>query len=643
VPKTSATSSADPVAVAAVVPLVPAWRVDKTFDYLVPDGLDVRVGNLVAVPFGGRKVRGIVTDLSSQTVERRLESIERLVVATPVATAATVALLEWVAERYVAPRGRTFARAVPPRVRVKPRVGNFVTETDEPKIVPSYGGGRGLLDAIATGRAGVSAMRVLPGDDRGALISELVAVAASAERGSAMVLVPEVRYGSSILDRLSEDYPEFRRIDSSVSDGERSRGWLELAEGHPLVGGGRGAVLAPARRLRLIVIDEEHHRSYKDDRSPRFDARRVAIERARLDGAICALISTAPSVETGAAARAGTYGWVEPDRATTRNARPLVEFVDKDPDRPITHQLHERVRDTLRSGRKVALLVPTRGYARALWCADCRRSVRCPRCEAGLIYGQGSRSVRCPRCSWTAAAPDVCPSCGSTEFKFVGAGSERLAEQLGKAFPRADVVRVDPDVLVASGPPGVGGPPDVGDIYVTTWIGTKAAIRPEVSLVGVVDADAMIRRPDFRAGENAYQAMVDMAEWAGPAAQGGRLFIQTDEAAHHCLQAIARADYSFFLERELRIREELSYPPFSSLIKVASYGDARLELADQVVAAARAAGARALGPIEVGFGDDKRLELLLKCADVDAVTPSLRDIVTRVPSGSRLRIDVDPR
>jgi primosomal protein N' (replication factor Y) len=387
----------------------------------------------------------------------------------------------------------------------------------------------------------------------------------------------------------------------------------------------------------LIVVDEEHHRTYKDDRSPRFDARRVAIERARVDGAICVLVSASPSVETGAAARSRAFGWVEPDRATTRNARPLVEFVDKDRDRPVTHQLHERVRDVVRTGGKVALLVPTRGYARALWCSDCRRSVRCPRCEAGLIYGQGARSVRCPRCAWTGSAPDVCPSCGSTEFRFVGAGSERLAEQLAKSFPRAAVTRVDPDVLEK------GEPPAEGDIYVTTWIGTKAAIRPDVSLVAVLDADAMIRRPDFRASENAYQAMVEMAEWAGTATDGGRLVIQTDEAGHHCLQAIARADYSFFLERELSIREELGYPPFAELIKIGVLGEHRTRLAEEVATAARDAGARVLGPIEVGFGDDKRLELLLKCADAEAITPGLRDIVTRVPAGSRLRIDVDPR
>lgn len=636
-PTTSAASSPDLVSVAAVVPLVPVWRVDRTFDYLIPEDLDVRVGSLVAVTFGNRKVRGVVTSVSERGPDPKLATIERLVVAAPVATAATVALLDWVSARYIAPRGKTYARTVPPRVRVKPRPSSDMPSPAEPKIVPSYGGGDGLLAAISTGRTGVSAVRALVGEDRGALIGELVAAAGTSGTGSALVLVPEVRYGSAILDRLATEFPQFRRIDSSVSDGDRSRGWLELAEGHALAGGGRGAVLAPARRLRLIVVDEEHHRTYKDDRSPRFDARRVAIERARLDGAICVLLSGAPSVETGAAGRAGTFGWVEPDRATTRNARPLVEFVDKDRDRPVTHQLHERIRDVVRDGGKVALLVPIGGYARALWCADCRRSVRCPRCEAGLIYGQSARTVRCPRCAWTAAAPDVCPSCGSTEFRFVGAGSERLAEQVAKSFPRAVVRRVDPEILDSSGPP-----PD-GDIYVTTWIGTKPAIRPEVSLVGVLDADAMIRRPDFRASENAYQAMVEMAEWAGPASDGGRLVIQTDETGHHCLQAIARADYAFFLERELRIREELSYPPFGELIKVGAYGAERDRLAGDVAGAARGAGARVLGPIEVGFGDDKRLELLLKCTDVDAVTPALRDIVTRVPAGSRLRIDVDPR
>ena len=249
-----------------------------------------------------------------------------------------------------------------------------------------------------------------------------------------------------------------------------------------------------------------------------------------------------------------------------------------------------------------------------------------------------TKRVRCPRCKLESHAPDSCPHCGASEFKFVGAGSERLAEQLGKSFPRANVVRMDPSMVEQL----ERGTKIAADIYVTTWIGTKEAIRPDVGLVGVLDADALIRRPDFRSAELAYQALVEMSEWAGSAAQSGRLLIQTDEVGHHALQAVARNDYSFFVARELVFREELAYPPFSELIKVQVSGAGRVEIADAVATAVRGAGARVLGPIDAGI-EEKRSELLLKCSSAEAVTPPLHELVTQVPPGTRLRIDVDPR
>ncbi|MDQ3941250.1 MAG: primosomal protein N' [Actinomycetota bacterium] len=606
----------------------------------MPAELDVRVGSLVRVPFGSRKVRGVVVEIRTGISERPLEPIARLVVPVPLASPAMVEVLEWVAQRYVATRGTTFSRIVPPRVRVAAGVGGTASSFSgerAAKVLVSYVRGRELIERVENGGAGTWSLRTLPGEDRGTVIAELLAAAARCGTGCALVAVPEVRYGSHILDRLTQTFPEFRRVDSSQAEGTRSQAWLELARGHPVAGGGRATVFAPADPLRLIVVDEEHHRSYKDERSPRIDARRVAIERARVQQAVCVLVSTAPSVETGAAVRTGAIAAVEPDRPAMRSARPVIEFVERDPDRPISHTLHERIRDELRAGGKIALLAPAGGYARALWCGECRRSVRCPVCEAGMIYGQSTRSIRCPRCGLRSDAPSTCPSCGAAEFRYVGSGSERLAEQMAKSFPRATVTRADAEVLAA------GVLPEHGDIYVTTWIGTKAVLRPEVSLVAVIDADAMIRRPDFRAAETAYQALVDMVEWAGPASSGGRLVIHTSEPGHHCLQAIARADYSFFLERELRFRQELGYPPFSELVKIGITGADRVAVTERVVAAGRGAGARVLGPIEAGPPEGRRLEVLLKCEDAGTVAPRLRDIVAATAAGTSVRVDVDPR
>ena len=606
----------------------------RAFSYAVPEKMagKVAIGSLVRVPFGGRRVRGIVIDVADgDTTE--LEELAGLVIPVPIVPPPMPELLDWIARRYLSPRGQVYARVVPPRVRAKRSEKDPVAVHAEPKIVPSYANGNELLSAISESRSGTWCVRVALGEDRGRLVAELVRAAA----GNALVAVPEVRFGSSTLDAISDAFPDTARVDSAQGDADRSAAWIALAGGSSVGAGGRSAVLAPAPDLKLIVVDEESHRTYKEDRSPRFDARRVAIERARLSGAVCVLISAAPSLESGAAARTGVYRSIEPSRAIDRARRPLVEFVGRPTERAISHELHERIRDTLRSGRSVGLLTRTSGYARALWCAECRRSIRCPRCEAGMVWFS-RRAVRCPRCKLETAAPTSCPHCGSTDFMFLGAGSERLEEQLAKSFPRAKVVRMDPDVIARL----EAGTRVEADIYVTTWIGTKEVLRPDVGLVGVLDVDSLIRRPDFRAAEFAYQALVEMAEWAGPASEGGRLLVHTDEAAHHVLQAIARNDYSFFLERELRLREELSYPPFTELIKVQVTGPARSELAARSAELARAAGARVLGPIDAGI-DEPRSELLLKCPSAEDVAERLREVVESVPAGNRVRVDVDPR
>lgn len=634
----------EPGVTVSVVPLVPAWRLDRTFDYTVPEKLRpvVRVGSLVRVPLGHRRTRGVVVSLRPSD-DTELESVAALVAGAPVAPGVLVEVFTWLARRYAVPLGRAFERAVPPRVRSKVAASDLVVTRGGSERLSRYEGAAELLEALRRKDAGTWCLRTRPGEDRGELVCELVDCALG-DGGQALVAVPEVRFGSSVLDAVGARWPQLARVDSAQPDNERAHAWLRIGAGAQLGGGGRSAVLAPAEHLRLIVIDEEHHLSYKEDRSPRYDARRVAIERARRQGAICVLLSSTPSAETAAAARDGTFGFVTPRRSDVRAARPVVETADPPGDRVFSRTLHARISGALKVGEPVALLVPARGYSRALWCANCRRSVRCPVCETGLFYDRLRGAVRCAHCRFEAPAPESCPACGASDFRYVGAGSERLSEQLSKSFPRATVGRMDPDVI---GNPADHPSPDV-DIYVTTWIGTKPALRPPARLVGVLDADSMIRRPDFRAAENAYQALVAMAEWAGPASEGGRLLIQTAEPEHYAIQSVVRADYDFFLSHELRERAELGNPPFSELVKATSYGPRKQGVIERVAGVARAAGARVLGPIEVQtvVADGKLtdgLEVLIKADDAEPVAVALRGILASVPAGSRLRVDVDPR
>jgi primosomal protein N' (replication factor Y) len=597
----------------------------------------VAVGSLVRIPFGGRTVRGVVVGIAPSSSEAPERGIAGPVLDVPVADPHLIETLEWIAERYTTPRGAVFARAVPPRVRVTPRFperseripyGRDVL--DDPHGVLE---GVAALDAaLRTGGGGTFCVETM-----GDYPDEVARLVSAVGDGQVLVCVPEVRWGSQVLDRV--EALGGLRLDSAVAPMARSAALVSMASGAYLGAGGRAAVLAPAPDLRLMIVIDEGNVAFKEDRSPRFDTRRVALDRCERAGAVFVSLGRSHRLESIRAVTEGRAVMVRPTKETARSFAPVIEFCEPGED-GFSGRSRRAIADALRAGGKVGLLVPQSGYARSLWCRTCRRSVRCPRCESGVAYDKASRSARCQRCSFTARAPDVCPNCSSADLIYLGAGSERLEEQLKKIFPRARLSRIDPLVLS-----DLDDAPDMSaaDIYVTTWIGTKQALRPEVDLVVVLDADRMIRRPDLRASEDAFQAMREMASWAGPAIAGGRLVIQTREPGHPALQALTRGDATFFYERELELRRELGYPPFMELIKVRATGPAAAALFERVRSIAQDADIAVLGPVEITRGDSKVEEMLLKCPDAQEIARELRVILPDVPKGSTLRIDVDPR
>ncbi|MEA2487382.1 MAG: hypothetical protein QOF16_1036, partial [Actinomycetota bacterium] len=338
----SSASPAEPLQIAGVLPLVAAWRLDRVFDYSC-DGLHIEPGIVVQVPFGGRSVRGIVTTVRTELPERELQPIKKVVVAAPVAAPPLDGFLDWLAERYLVPRAQIYEKVVPPRVRVSVQKGSAGHPITAPALLTAFERGPELLSAISTRAGGVWCLRPPWGADRAALISELVS---SVNTGAALVTVPEVAYGSKVADVLMERWPGAVRVDSAQEPKERARSLLALAGGALLGIGGRATVFAPSHDVSLIVVDDEHDRSYKEDRTPRFDARSALIERARVQGAVCVLVSAHPRVEIGYAASA-SIGYVHADRSVERASRPHVELVDKPRDAAVSHLLHRRIRETL--------------------------------------------------------------------------------------------------------------------------------------------------------------------------------------------------------------------------------------------------------------------------------------------------------
>ena len=628
---TSGGSATDPALIASVYVEVPAWRVDRPFDYAVPDDLraNVQEGTLVRVPFGARSVRGIVWSVSEGDPEG-LESIQRAYFDVPICPSDLRHVCGLVAERHVVPMTRVLQRCVPPRVRVgREPIGERAGDRERFDW-SDYKGARSLLQAIENGGGGTWCLRPLTTDRPSQLIADLVAAAWARDR-SALVLIPEVGHGSAIAEGLTAAGLDPARVDSGIEDAQRARSWVRLARGHPLGIGGRGAIFTAMPDLGLIVVHDEPHVSYKEERAPRFDARRVAVERAKACGATCVFVGSAPTLDLEGF---DEISFVEPQRAAARAARPIVELAPLPPGGAAGSEMHERIRDALRAGGRVAVLAPRRGWARVVWCGACRRSLHCPRCDSGISAGEGG--TRCTVCGWWAPPPERCPSCGASEWRLVAPGGERIADRLARAFPRHRILAVNP--LDLPDPEAV----ERSQIYVTTWIGTKPELRPDVGLVGIIDADALIRRPYWRAAEDSYQALAAMADWAGPAASGGRLLIQTSDPAHHAIQAIVRADHDFFVRKESDLRRELGYPPFGELVEVSSTGPNAAEVLARCGDMAATLGARVLGPIEKP-GAEEAITSLLKCPSALQVAQGLRVILTSLGPGSNLRVDVDPR
>jgi primosomal protein N' (replication factor Y) len=432
------------------------------------------------------------------------------------------------------------------------------------------------------------------------------------ERGrSAIVLVPEIALTPQTIRRFGARFPEVLAVlHSRLSAGERYDQWRRIRAGElRLVVGSRSALFAPMRDLGLIVVDEEHESSYKQEQTPRYHARDAAVRLAQLCGGTCILGSATPALESAYRAERGEYtlltmpqrimghrkvvdeqaaGLVGGGSAGGRFHRlapeldealyaelPPVEVVDMRSElhagnRGIfSRSLHAALQETLAQRQQAILFLNRRGSSTFVNCRDCGFVLKCPRCDLPLTYHESSSQLTCHHCSHTAALSGRCPNCKSTRIRHFGIGTERVEEQVHAAFPQARVVRWDLDttggrlaherLLDAF----VGGR---ADIMIGTQMIAKGLDLPRVTLVGVISADTMLNLPDLRASERTFQLLTQVAGRAGRSVLGGKVIIQTYTPQHPAIQAASRHDYAAFYAQELDYRREHWYPPLSRFV-----------------------------------------------------------------------------
>ncbi|MDN4600113.1 primosomal protein N' [Paenibacillus sp. F6_3S_P_1C] len=400
----------------------------------------------------------------------------------------------------------------------------------------------------------------------------------------AIVLVPEIALTPQMVERFKGRFgDQVAVMHSRLSGGERYDEWRKIREGQVTVAiGARSAVFAPFSRLGLIIMDEEHETSYKQEETPKYHARDVAVKRAQQHQAVVVLGSATPSLESYYAARSQSNDEFAPlllemPTRALGNKLPEVRIVDmreelKDGNRSMfSRALHKGLEERLERGEQTVLLLNRRGYSTFVMCRSCGYVAGCPECDISLTYHQRSNNLRCHYCGYAEAAPEVCPDCGSEHIRYFGTGTQRVEEELAKLFPGIRVIRMDVDTTSEKGSHEKllkQFREKKADVLLGTQMVAKGLDFPDVTLVGVITADSALNLPDFRAAEKTFQLLTQVAGRAGRHQLPGEVFVQSYTPEHYSIGHASQHDYVSFVREELLHRRNLQYPPYCRLILV---------------------------------------------------------------------------
>ena len=572
------------------------------------------------------------------------------------------------------------------RRRVRGGEATSLKSADAPRPEALTKGQREALVAIERARRAARGDVVLvdgvTGSGKTEVYLDAIERALAAGQG-AIVLVPEISLTAQTVGRFRSRFGDAVAVlHSRLSAGERYDQWDLVRTGEArVVVGARSALFSPVRNPGLIIIDEEHEGSYKQDSSPRYHAREVAARMAVERGCALVLGSATPSLESLSRCEAGTWrgvAWTRvsmperPGEATLPDVR-IVDMTQQfgSGNRSIFSQpLQDALRRTVEAGRKAVLLHNRRGFANFLMCRECGCVPECPHCSTALTYHERTHALMCHTCgrSWPQRAfPDpstACPNCGSRYLGAFGVGTQRVEDELrilldgmGEAGRGCEVIRMDADTTRTKGAhQRLLERFDAADsaVLVGTQMIAKGLDFPEVSLVGVINADSTLKLPDFRAAERTYDLLEQVAGRAGRADDAGEVIVQTYWASHPAIQAVARHDRSLFVGPELADRREVGYPPFSRIANVIVWGRRADDVEASCAGMAREltarvgseAGWEVLGPAEcvrARAKDQHRRHVLVKAPPTADVGPLLLDCASAVdvPRGVSMALDVD--
>lgn len=480
-----------------------------------------------------------------------------------------------------------------------------------------------------------------------------------------LVLVPEVALTRHLVDIFMTRVPDMAVLHSRMPAGERHAAWARVKAGEArLVLGTRSAVFAPLPGPGLIILDEEQETSYKQEQTPRYHAREVARQRAQLSGATVLLGSATPSLETFFRTQEGKTKLLRLEARPGGSSLPLVIVEDmrrvwkKGHNGIIGPTLASKLEEKLQRKEQSILFINRRGYSTATICRECGSIVHCPRCSVGLTYHLDIGMNVCHYCNYQSRVQNVCTECGSRYLQMGGYGTQKVEEEIKKLFPGATIARLDMDSSRLK-----GAQKDILnrmeqkqiDILIGTQMVAKGLDFPDVSLVGILDADRMLGLPDYQAGERTFQLIVQAAGRAGRRDLSGEVVVQTYNPDHPVIEQAVRQDYLGFYEREIEMRKLLEYPPFTRLLRAVAVSGNEKKTADIIsdifariyeIIDAKEDDISIMGPAPCPLykiSNQYRQQLLVKCSNIEMLTSIGRYIKDYSNTrGYRIEVDIDP-
>lgn len=481
---------------------------------------------------------------------------------------------------------------------------------------------------------------------------------------TAIVLVPEISLTPQMTHRfISRFGKQVAIMHSGLSDGEKYDEWRKIKSGKArVVVGARSAIFSPLDNIGAIIIDEEHEASYKQESNPRYHARDVAILRAKYHKAVVVLGSATPSIESRARASRKVYHFLQlTKRANPKASLPQVEIADfrdylgqKSPSN-YTPLLLEKIANRLERGEQSVLMLNRRGYSSFIMCRECAYVDNCPNCDISLTLHMDTKTMNCHYCGFTKAIPRTCPNCNSRSIAYYGTGTQKAYDELQEVFPQARILRMDVDTTRKKGAHekilrafGKGE----ADILLGTQMIAKGLDFPNVTLVGVLNADTSLNLPDFRSSERTFQLLTQVAGRAGRGDKSGEVVIQTYNPDHYAIQLAKQQDYETFYRYEMNVRKQMSYPPYYYTVGITLSLADELELtrkAYQVLAMLKEAlspEAKLLGPTPKPIARTHNLyhyHIIIKYRFEDNLETVLNRILdwTQEKDNKKLRVQID--